>query len=81
MDGIKQVLSKIWKAWKAFGEFIGNIVGRVFLMVFYLTIALPFGLVMRLFNDPLDIKERTKRPVWVERKSPEPTIDVAYKQF
>jgi hypothetical protein len=81
MEAIKRGLSTIWKAWKAFGHFMGDIIGRIFLMLFYLTIALPFGIGARLFSDPLDVKSKGKSPQWVERKSPEPTMEVAHQQF
>ncbi|HEC22484.1 MAG TPA: hypothetical protein ENI95_06165 [Chloroflexi bacterium] len=81
MEGIKRFFSTIWSYWKKFGEFIGNVIGRIFLMLFYVTIVLPFGLLMRLFGDPLDIRDRAKRPRWRERTSPEATIEAAYNQF
>jgi hypothetical protein len=81
MDSIKNFFSTIWKAWKAFGQLIGDFVGRIFLMIFYLTITLPFGIGVRLFGDPLDIKDRGKSPAWLERKTPEATIEVAHQQF
>nr|MBN1228400.1 hypothetical protein [Anaerolineae bacterium] len=81
MEGIKNVFSTIWKFWKKIGEFIGNVIGRIFLMIFYLTIALPFGLGVRLFSDPLKIKKAHLAPAWVERTSPEATIQATYNQF
>jgi hypothetical protein len=72
-------LATIWKAWKKVGQFIGDIIGRAFLMLFYVTVTLPFGLGVRLFGDPLKIKSAT--PHWVERTSPEPTIEASYNQF
>lgn len=81
METVKNVLLTIWRAWKKFGELMGEIVGRVFLMVFYVTIALPFGLGTRLFGDPLDIRDKTARPAWVERKPIETSVEAAYRQF
>ncbi len=80
MGSIRQVLSGIWRAWKRVGQFIGEIIGRVFLMVFYATIVLPFGLGVRLFADPLDTR-REKPPAWRARGSPDPTLESAYHQF
>ncbi len=81
MESIKRGLSAVWKAWKKFGHLMGEVVGRVFLMVFYMTITLPFGLGMRLFGDPLDIRHKDKTPAWLERKPHEPTIKASYNQF
>lgn len=81
MEGVKKFFSTIWKYWKKFGEFLGNIIGRVFLMLFYVTVALPFGIGVRLFGDPLEIKGWGKQPTWKDRTSPEPTIEASYHQF
>jgi hypothetical protein len=81
MEGIKQFFSTVWKYWKKVGEFLGNVIGRVFLMLFYFTVVLPFGLIMRLFGDPLDIRDKQTIPTWRERTSPEPTIEASRNQF
>ena len=81
MNAIKTGLSRIWSAWKAFGKFMGDIIGRVFLMIFYLTVALPFGIGVRLFGDPLDIKNKMKGASWIERKGHEPSIETSGNQF
>jgi hypothetical protein len=80
METITRVLSTIWNAWKKVGRFIGDVVGRAFLMLFYFTIALPFGLGTRLFGDPLDIR-RGRPPAWVERVTPVATLDEGHRQF
>ena len=82
MDSIKKFFSTIWKYWKKFGEFMGNVVGRVFLTILYLTIVVPFGIPARLglFGDLLDMSNKVV-PAWKERKSPEKTIEAAYNQF
>jgi hypothetical protein len=59
VEGIKKFFTTIWNAWKKVGEFIGNLVGRVFLMLFYITVVLPFGLALRLFGDPLRIGSKS----------------------
>ena len=76
---MKRILTTIWDTWLEFGQIMGEIVGRVVLSIFYLTIVLPFGIGVRLFSDPLDVKN--KKPNWVERESPEPTVEVASQQF
>jgi hypothetical protein len=81
MDTIKRGLGAVWNAWKAFGKFMGDIVGRIFLMLFYLTVALPFGIGARLLSDPLDVKDKDKKPEWIKRESLEATMEVAQRQF
>ena len=81
MQAVKDFFATIWKYWKKFGQFIGDIIGRVFLMVFYITVALPFGIGLRLFGDPLETRDKAKPSTWRERASPEPTIEASYNQF
>lgn len=81
MQSVIRFFSTIWQAWKKFGKFMGDLVGRVFLMAFYITVALPFGVGVTLFGDPLKVKDKTQPVHWIERKSPEATIEASYNQF
>jgi hypothetical protein len=67
---------KIWEGWKRVGGFIGDFIGRLILTLFYFTLVLPFGLIMRLFGDPLHLKKR-KSPSWLRRESEDETLDAA----
>ena len=49
-------LRKLWEGWKAFGRWMGNMVARVVLTVFYFTVFVPFGLGVRWFSDPLQVR-------------------------
>ena len=69
------VLRKTWQTWKRIGQFIGDLIGRAVLTVFYFTIFAPFGLGMRLWGDPLAIRPKHAR--WLERTTPELTLDDA----
>ncbi len=50
------LLQKIWNTWKRIGQFIGDIIARIVLTVFYFTLFVPFGLIVRIWGDPLSIK-------------------------
>lgn len=76
MDALK----KLWHGWQRFGRFIGNLVGRVVLSLFYFTILLPFGLGATLFGDTLGLKN-TSGSHWKDRTSPIPDLDAARRQF
>lgn len=69
-----EFLRKFWAAWKKFGHFMGDLIGRLVLTIFYFTIFLPFGLGMRLLGDPLDIKQRIDSR-WRDRKTHEFTVE------
>ena len=75
-----QFLGRIWQAWRAFGRFMGDLVGRVVMTVFYFTLALPFGLAVRALSDPLRLKPEPPR--WSAREPGQrPTLDDARRMY
>ena len=70
------IWQKIWEGWKRIGGFIGDFFGRLILTLFYFTLVLPFGLLMRLFRDPLSLR-RTESPTWQAREDNETTLEAA----
>ena len=73
-------LKKIWAGWKRFGHFMGDMLARVVLTIFYFTILLPFGLLTSLFGDTLNIRSKTK-PVWLKRETGDRSLAEARRQF
>ncbi len=51
------VVKVAWNAWKRLAHRIGNFQARVLLTLVYAVLVLPFGIVVRLFGDPLRIKK------------------------
>jgi hypothetical protein len=76
-----QVLRRVWELWKKFGRFIGDMVARVVLTIFYFTIFVPFGLGVRLFSDPLMVKSWSTPPYWLPRSTGDRVLDEARRQF
>ncbi len=74
-----ETLKKIWQAWKRFGQFLGDILARIVLTLFYFTLFLPFGIGVTVFSDPLHT--RTKNASWTPREGPPPTLDDARRGF
>ncbi len=74
-----EFLRKLWHAWKRFGQFIGDLLARVVLTLFYFTLFLPFGLGVTLFSDPLHA--RPHKPLWHERTHGDSTVAEARRQF
>lgn len=72
-----EFLHKAWHFWKQIGQKIGDFIARVVLTIFYFTILVPFGLGVRLFSDPLAIKQR--QSVWVDRLTKERTLQDAWR--
>jgi hypothetical protein len=52
------VLKRAWQSWKRIARAVGTFQARVLLSVFYAVLVLPFGVLVRLFSDPLQTKSR-----------------------
>ena len=72
-------LSRAWKKWRAFGQVMGDFVARIFMTIFYFTIAIPFGIGVRLFKDPLHLK--SKEFGWLPRENKPETIEDARRLY
>ncbi len=68
-----------WNRWKIISEVFGDFQGRLFAVIFYFTIFMPFAVGVRLLSDPLNL--RTKMSQWVERGPVGTSLDEARKQF
>jgi hypothetical protein len=74
-----EILKKIWQAWKRFGQFLGDILARIVLTLFYFTLFLPFGIGVTVFSDPLHTRDKTAS--WLPREDESPTLDNARRGF
>jgi hypothetical protein len=73
-------LKKLWEGWKAFGHFLGNLLARVVLSIFYFTIFVPFGLGVRWLSDPLQIKTKPTS-LWRPRSTGDQILTEVGRQF
>ncbi len=73
-------LRRFWEGWKRFGHWMGDLVARVVLTIFYFTIFVPFGLGTRLFGDPLAMNEVKKPSKWLKRETRDLTLEDARRQ-
>lgn len=74
------LLRRLWGAWKAFGHWLGNMVARVVLTIFYFTIFVPFGLGVKLLSDPLQIKS-SPAELWRPRTTGDQALQDMQRQF
>jgi hypothetical protein len=72
--------NRAWNRWLKTAGVIGDFQARVVLSLFYFVIVLPFGLAVRLFADPLRVKERCDT-TWSSFETRAATLDEARKQF
>lgn len=73
-------LKRFWTAWKAFGHFMGNVLARIALTIFYFTVFVPFGVGVRLFSDPLHLKT-TPSHLWRARSTGDQKLEEVLRQF
>jgi len=71
-------LKALWKAWTRLAQRIGNFQARVLLTVLYAVLVLPFGIIVRLFADPLRIKKRPAQ--WLDHPPEVQDMSWAQKQ-
>jgi len=74
------LIKDFWRGWKAFGHFLGDLLARVVLTIFYFTVFVPFGIGVRLFSDPLHIKT-TASPFWRSRTTGDQKFEDILRQF
>ena len=74
------ILRAVWQMWKKVGQFIGDFIACIVLTIFYFTIFIPFGLIVRLFNDPLRMKDKLGG-VWIERTTRDRLMEDARRLF
>lgn len=73
-------VENVWQHWKQFGHFLGDWVGRVALTIFYFTVFVPFGIGVRLFSDPLEIKKDPDER-WRPRGTGDQKFEEVLRQF
>lgn len=67
--------------WRVFAIEIGNYQGRVLFAFFYFVIVAPFGIGVRLFSDPLKVKQAVRGTNWLERSPVRQELETAREQF
>jgi hypothetical protein len=72
------LLKRLWEGWKRVAHRIGNFQARVLLTIFYAVLVLPFGILTRLFADPLRTKRRPQ--TWLEHPEASADLDWARRQ-
>ncbi len=74
------LIKDFWQGWKAFGHFLGNLLARVVLTIFYFTIFVPFALGVKMFSDPLHIK-KPPADFWRPRPTGDQTLEEIMRQY
>ncbi|HUI41420.1 MAG TPA: hypothetical protein VL523_05580 [Terriglobia bacterium] len=78
MKSLWIALKKFWRGFSAFAKRLGNFQARVLLTIIYAILVLPFGVMVRLFADPLRIK---KLPTtWIDHSQEKMDMSWAKRQ-
>lgn len=75
------MMKRFWAWWLCFAEVIGTFQSRVVLTILYFVLVSPFGLVVRIFSDPLGIKSRRQTTSWSDSSARSETLEGAKRQF
>jgi hypothetical protein len=67
--------------WKSFAARMGNYQGRMLLAVFYFIVITPWGILVRLFSDPLQVRSPSADSHWKQRDIPRTDMEEAGQQF
>jgi len=73
-------LRQAWHAWQRLGRFIGDLIGRATMTVFYFTVFVPFAAITRWRSDPLRLKPVPKQSYWIERETRDRALTDARRQ-
>lgn len=76
----RRCVKAAWQRWRRIAEIIGNAQVYLLLSVFYFVIVLPFGLIVRLCSDPLQLRVAPDRSGWRVALRHEPSLLNARKQ-
>jgi hypothetical protein len=79
--GLRGALERLWQRWTPIAHAIGNFQARVLLTIFYLAIAAPFALAVKLLADPLTLKSPAGASYWVTRPERPASERSATRQF
>lgn len=81
---MKMWLARTRQGWTDLATSIGSFQARVLLTVLYFTWMVPFGLLVRLSSDPLDLGQAARRPVttgWKTRPAQGHSVEALRSQF
>ena len=73
--------NKAWSRWKIIGGVVADYQARTITLLFYYTIMVPFGLGVRLFSDPLCLKDDVRSAAWLPRQEIGDQLNDVRRQF
>ncbi len=84
LDVPSPAAASLWQrlrdGWKRVAHAVGMVQTRIVLLVFYLVIVLPIGILVRLFSDPLRLR-RPRETNWIPVPQRPPSLESAQRQY
>ena len=74
-------LTRCWEGWKGLAIEMGSYQSRILLAFFYFLVVTPFGILVRLFSDPLKTKSLARLSFWEDRSEIRGEVSAAKRQF
>jgi hypothetical protein len=78
---MRRLIGRAWSSWLELAHYVGDFQARMLLTVFYFTLALPFGALVRLLMDPLRRRRPPSGSAWVPRRPSDVSLDAAQRPF
>lgn len=70
----------LWQSWLHLARHIGNFQARALITLVYFVFILPFGILARLFSDPLRLKKTQADSDWLARQTRDLDLTSARRQ-
>lgn len=77
----KKKSKNLWTKWKEFSQKMGSFQSKIILSLFFFIFITPFALGVKLFSDPLRIKQSSTPTYWVPKKTAKNNMEEYRKQF
>lgn len=72
---------RVWGRWKVVAHVIGNFQARLLLSLLYFVLIPPFGLLVRILMDPLQLRRRSRESFWLATPPKGQSLSDARRQF
>ena len=76
----RNIFRRIYDRWRRAAHAVGIVQTRVIMMVIYLTVVVPTGMLMRMSRDPLHLQPPTGTN-WLPAQQTERSVETARRQF
>jgi len=78
---MKTAVARTWRTWSELTRCMGDFQARLVLTLLYFSWIAPFGLLLRLLGDPLDIRGVPKSTAWKKRAAQKRDMQSLRSQF